>query len=406
MIQEITSFSVGTKIVFGKDASHHAGLELKVRNKKRALIVTDKGIVNAGLLGNILESLENSGIEYIVFDEVPPNPPSSTVAKGVEIFKEKECDSLVAVGGGSSIDACKAIGIMTVHDGGVIEYDNSSYGNREFQKEGPPVITVPTTSGTGSEVTQWALITDEKRNWKSAVGSPLMFPTVALVDPALTIGLPPSLTAATGIDALTHAIEAYTSKRAITGASPLTDAICLKSIELVGENLRKAYAQGDNYEARRNIMIGSTMAGVAFPQIGLGSTHALAHPLSGHFDVPHGVANAILLPYIMEYNLMCCPERFANIARSLGENIEGLNQMEAAEKAVVAIDKLKDDLNIPSLKSFKVDPRQFDILAEDAIQDGNNVTNPRNTGKEQALSLYLKAYNEDSLELSPTLVGS
>ncbi|PZE20903.1 iron-containing alcohol dehydrogenase [Paenibacillus xerothermodurans] len=392
MTNNIFTFVCATKIVFGQDASQKVGEELAVRNYKKTMIVTDQGIVKAGLLKGIIESISNNGIEYIVFDEVPPNPPSATVVKGVEVFRSNGCDSFVAVGGGSAMDACKTISMMTVNEGDINEYD---IGGKTFTKRGPDVITVPTTSGTGSEVTQWAVITDEKKNWKSSIGSPLMAPAVALVDPMLTLGLPPAITAATGVDALTHAIEAYTAKGALNGASPIADTLNLAAVRLIGENLREAYARGENYVAREKVMLGSTIAGIGFPQVGLGNAHALAHPLGGHYDIPHGVANAILLPYVMKFNLIACPSRFADIAVAMGENIEGLSPMEAAEKAVAAVQRLVKDTNIPSLKSFNIEDSAWSILAEDALKDMNSQTNPRKTSYQDLLDLFHRANDAD-----------
>ncbi|MDQ0220701.1 iron-containing alcohol dehydrogenase [Peribacillus cavernae] len=387
---ENSQFLCSTKIVFGKDASLQAGEVLAERNYKKTMIVTDKGIVKAGLLNGIIESITSNGIEYIIFDEVPPNPPSATVVKGIEVFRSNGCDSFVAVGGGSAMDACKTISMMTVNEGDINEYDN---GGKTFTKKGPDVITIPTTSGTGSEVTQWAVITDERKNWKSSIGSPLQAPAVALVDPMLTLGLPPAITAATGIDALTHAIEAYTTKAALNGAAPIADILNLEAVRLISANLREAYARGENYEAREKVMLGSTIAGIGFPQVGLGNAHALAHPLGGHYDVPHGVANAILLPYVMKFNLIACPGRFADIALAMGENIEGLSPMEAAEKAVVAVQKLVEDTNIPTLNTFNIKDSDWSILAEDALKDKNSETNPRQTSYQDLLNLFHEANN-------------
>jgi len=393
MAEQNFTFTLGTKTVFGKDTSRLAGEELSSRGHNRTMIVTDKGVVNAGLLKGILESLSAHNIDYIIFDEVPPNPPSSTVLKGVEVFNLNQCDSFIAVGGGSAMDCCKAISMMVVNDGDINEYD---IGGKEFSRKGPDVITIPTTSGTGSEVTQWAVITNEKTHWKASVGSPYMAPTVALVDPLLTIGLPPSLTAATGIDALTHAIEAYTTKGVLNGTSPITDGLSLQAIKLIGENLRQAYSQGENYEARKNTMLGSMIAGIAFPQAGLGNAHALAHPLGGHYDVPHGVANAILLPYVMKFNLVACPERFADIAVALGENIDGLSVMEAAEKAVEAVARLVKDTDIPALSSFNIKDEDLERLAEDALRDNNCNANPRKTRLQDLVDIYKQANSKKS----------
>ncbi len=381
-------FFVGTKIVFGKGVSNQVGEELSTRGFKKTLIVTDQGIVNAGLLKPIIQSLESAKVEFVVFDEVPPNPPIETVVKGVDIFQANACDSLVAIGGGSSMDACKAISMMTTNDGNVMDYD---IGGKTFENPGQPIVTIPTTSGTGSEVTQWSVITDEERNWKGSIGSPFMAPVATLVDPLLTLGLPPHITAATGVDALTHAIEAYTAKAALNGTSPVTDALALQAISLISNNLREAYAQGENYEAREKTMLGSMIAGMAFPQIGLGNAHALAHPLSGYYNVPHGVANAILLPYVVKFNLSACPERFVEIAKAMGENVEGLSLSAAAEKAVDAIESLVKDTDIPTLSSYNIKDEDWDKLANDAFKDNNCSSNPRKTSVEDLKNIYLEA---------------
>jgi len=385
-------FYVGTNVLFGKDASYKAGEELAARDLKKVMIVTDKGIVNAGLLSHIRESITFEGIEVVVFDEVPPNPPSATVVKGVEVFNENNCDSLVAVGGGSSMDACKAISMMLTNDGDINDFD-SFIGTRTFENPGYPVITIPTTAGTGSETTMAAVITNEKTHWKSSTVSPYMSPVVALVDPAITLGLPPHITAATGVDALTHAIEAYTAVGALNGKSPVSDALALQAIQLISGSLRQAYARGDNYEAREKMMSGSMIAGMAFLNVGLGSTHALAHPLGGYYDIPHGVANAILLPYVMKFNLSACPERYADIAKAMGENIEGLTVIEAAEKAVDAVTKLVKDTDIPLLNTYNVKDEDWQRMAEDAFKDNNSNDNPRKCRVEDLLNIYLEANN-------------
>lgn len=392
-------FFVGTQIVFGKNSSHRVGEELASRKLRKVMIVTDKGIINAGLLTHIKESLSNQGIEFIVYDGVPPNPPSATVVKGVKVFSENDCDSLIGVGGGSSMDTCKAISMMTTNEGDINDFD-SFIGTRAFEKPGYPVITIPTTAGTGSETTMAAVITNEKTHWKSSTTSPYMSPTVALVDPVITLGLPPHITAATGVDALTHAIESYTALGALNGGSPLTDALALKAIHLISGNLRQAYSRGENYQARENMMAGSMIAGMAFLNVGLGSTHALAHPLGGYYDIPHGVANAILLPYVMKFNLSACPGRFANIAKAMGENVEGLSTLEAADKAVKAVEKLVEDTNIPSLSSYNIKDEDWERMAEDAFKDNNSKTNPRKSSVEDLLNIYKKANSANSLIMS------
>jgi len=393
-LQDRFAFHTTTKFIFGKGVSLELAEELAARGFRKALVVTDPGIVKAGLLRGLLDSFVKNGVLYEVFSEVPPNPPSTIVRRGVQAFRDGGCDTLVAVGGGSVMDACKCIGIMTANEGDVIDYD-IGIGTRTFRRPGPAAYMVPTTSGTGSEVNHWGVITNEATHWKSSIGGPLMMPAGAYVDPALTLGLPPSITAATGMDALTHAIEAYTTKAALNGASPVTDLYSLEAIRLIGGHLRQAYAQGGNYEARRCMMLGSTMASLAFSSVGLGNTHGLAHPLGGHFDIPHGVANAMLLPHVMRFNVVACPERFADIAVALGENIEGLSVVEAADKAVASVVRLAKDVGIPRLRSFPATPADFERLAQDALRDVNTSNNPRASTLRDLIALYEQAYDAE-----------
>jgi alcohol dehydrogenase class IV len=395
MSEILFSFNIPMEIVFGKGVSNQVGHKMKSKGLKKALIVTDKGIVNAGLLEKIQSSLHSENIDYFVFDEVPPNPPASTVMQGASVYKDNNCDFLIAVGGGSVMDSCKCIGMIVENEGDILEYDIALENTREIEKVSAPTVMIPTTAGTGSEVNFWAVITDEHKHVKASIGATNMYPVLSLVDPEMTLKLPQHITAATGMDALTHAIEAYTARSTMLNSSPLTEAIALKAIQLISENIRQSYAKGYSYESRENMMLGSMMASMAFSNSGLGNTHSLAHPLGGHYDIPHGVANAILLPYVMEFNLSACPEKFQNIAIALGENVEKLSTIEAAHKAIKAVKSLSNDLNIPALKTFNIPENAWPELAEDALNDPNTLRNPRVSTLQDMLSLYEKAYYSD-----------
>lgn len=374
-------FSPSGSILFGHGVVAEIGKEVKELGVKKALIVTDKGVVKAGLLSKVEEPLKEAGIEVGVFDEVEPNPSVETVKKAAEIAKDY--DILVGLGGGSSIDTAKGAGILVTNGGEIEQYE----GINLVKVPPMPLVAVPTTAGTGAEATPFAVITDKKRDWKFAVGSPYNIPCLAVCDPDLTLTLPAHLTASTGMDALTHAIEGYTA----LANQPISEALALKAIELIGGNLRAAVARGElNKEARYNMMLGSTMAAMAFTNTILGICHSMAHPLGGLFNIGHGVANAICLPVIMEYNLIGNPEKFKNIAIAMGENVEGLSLLEAASKAVDAVKKLSKDIGIPRLSELGVKEEDLPKLAEEAMKGGDRSVNPRNTTLEDFIELYRK----------------
>jgi alcohol dehydrogenase len=376
-------FILPTIIKFGYGRAQEAGAEAVNLGCKKAMIVTDKGIIAAGLLEGILKSLSEKKITVAIFDDVEPNPRDTTVQKGVEKAKAEGIDLLVAVGGGSSMDVAKAIGVVLTHGGVINDYE----GLEAVIKPITPIIAIPTTVGTGSEVTFWSVITDTKRKFKMSVGSPLIAPRVALVDPLMVSKLPSKITASTGIDALTHAIEGYTCLL----AEPLTDASALYAIELISENIRQAVFT-ECVESKANMLLASLIAGIAFGNSDIAGVHSMAEAVGGLYDTPHGIANAILLPYVMEYNYLADPKKHARIALAMGENIQGLTQMEAAFKSVDAVKKLNKDLSIPSLKEVGVLEKDLEELAQRSFSNVSSGSNCRIITKNDYLNIFKKSY--------------
>jgi alcohol dehydrogenase len=350
----------------------------------KALIVSGKSTHGGKLAKDMRKILEDAGLKAVIFSGADPNPTDTSAMEGADIYRKENCNIIVAVGGGSPIDCAKAIGIV-VYNGGVI---NDYEGMGKVTKGTPPLIAVNTTAGTASEMTSFAVITDTKRRIKMAIADARITPDVAVNDPELMVSMSPALTAATGMDALTHAVEAYVS----TMATPTTDAAAIKAIELISKYLRKAVAHGEDVSTRDMMAHAEYLAGVAFNNASLGYVHSMAHQLGGFYDLPHGVCNAILLPYVEMYNMHVCPERFACIAKAMGEEIEGLNLEEAADRAIDAIKKLASDIGIPSgLKELGAREEDLEILAVNAMQDICHLTNPREFSKEDILEIYRKA---------------
>jgi alcohol dehydrogenase class IV len=375
-------FFVPTKLLFGAGCSNDVGKWLKDLGSSKILLVTDAGLKNIGVAGRIENRIRNEDLTVVTYSDVKENPTVENVHEGRDLIKKENIDAVVALGGGSSMDAAKAMGILSAHDGSIVEYE---LGLKPFVRNGPPLIAIPTTSGTGSEATMGAVITDPTTHRKFDVVDPMMAPRLSLVDPLLTVSLPAALTGATGMDALTHAIEGYTA----TLASPLTDALHLKAIELIGKNLVKAYTDGNNKEARTNIMMASLIAGIGFPNSGLGAVHGLSLPLGGRFNIPHGIANAIILPHVMNFNLSSCPNKFSDIAQAL----DGKNKN--PEQSVEAVLKLRRELSIPVLRSYDIQLKDLPLLAKDALgRNSNCVTNPKVVTEVNAIEIYRSALAE------------
>jgi alcohol dehydrogenase class IV len=375
-------FHTPGRLLFGDGCSDDVGKWMKELGATRVLLVTDPGVVKVGFADRVRKALEAERLQVRIYDNVSENPTIADVDRGRDVILEQRIDGFVALGGGSPMDAAKAMAILAVHGGSIVEHE---LGLKPFSRPGAPLIAIPTTAGTGSESTKGAVISDPVTHRKFDVWDPLMAPRLALVDPLLTRSLPPSLTGSTGMDALTHAIEGYTA----TLASPLTDALHLKAILLLGANLLRAYRDGSDLEARRNLMMASMIAGVGFPNSGLGSVHGLSLPLGGRFGIPHGVANAIMLPHVMTFNLEACPQKFGEIAAALGAPGRG---PAAAVEAVLA---LRRDLGIPRLSSFRVQEEDLPAMARDALgRNSNCVTNPRPTSEKDAVRIYQRALEE------------
>ena len=382
------TFIIPPVLITGSGSSEKVGEESKKLGVKKALIVTDEVLSKLGILEGVKKALSEIKIEFAIYDKISTEPTVDYVREGLKAYKENGCDFLVALGGGSALDTAKAISIMITNPGSIEEYK----GLGKVTKEGVPLMAIPTTGGTGSEVTQFTIITDTKTSVKMLIGSPFIMPRVAIVDPLLTLSCPRSLSAAVGIDALTHAIEAYVSLK----SQPMSDIFCLSAIELISGNLRQAWANGNNVEAREKTMLGALQAGIAFSNASVALVHGMSRPIGAYFHVPHGASNAALLGVVTEFSLIGNPVRYAHIAKAMGENISGLTDLEAAQLAAKSIKTLIKDIKIPSLKELGVEKEKLDQLApkmaEDAIASGSPGNNPRQATKEEIVELYKIAY--------------
>lgn len=370
--------------LMGAGCVKEIGKHAKDLGATKALIVSGKSKHGERLALDIYKIIKDAGLEGTIFPGADPNPTDTSVMEGADIYRKEDCNIIIAVGGGSPMDCAKAIGIV-VYNGGLI---NDYEGVGKVTKGIPPLITVNTTAGTASEMTSFTIITDTKRHIKMAIVDPHITPDIAVNDPELMVSMPPALTAATGMDALTHAVEAYVS----TMATPTTDAAAIKSIELISKYLREAVAHGEDVRTRDMMAHAEYLAGIAFNNASLGYVHSMAHQLGGLYNLPHGICNAILLPYVEAYNKQVVPERFADIARAMGEKVEGLSHEEAADRAIEAIRRLALDIGIPSgLKELGAKEEDLELLAEHAMQDVCRLTNPRELSKEDIIEIYRKA---------------
>ena len=379
-------FHLPTRIRFGAGISKEVGLEAKGLGATKVLIVADKGVIGAGITRPVEESLKEAGIQYIYHDNLNSNPRIWQCEEGYEVAKKEGVDCLVAVGGGTSMDAAKTIGVLLTHGGRVRDW----VGFDTLKTRITPLICIPTTAGTGSEVTPDAVITDTDNHVKLDIFDIKIAPWVALVDPNVLMGLPQHIMASTGVDALTHAIEGYTNNR----ATPITDSFALRAIDLISANIRKAVLEREP-EAVSAMMMGSTLAGLSFGYSDVAADHCMSQALGGKYDVPHGVACAVFLTVTSEYNIPACTERYADIARHMGVETSGMTELEAAHAAVKEIQKLCGDLNIPKFRELdKVDPKDFPELAQASFDCVSTPSNPREITVSDFLELLKKAYNE------------
>ncbi|HTQ58081.1 MAG TPA: iron-containing alcohol dehydrogenase [Bryobacteraceae bacterium] len=369
--QNFNFFPVPTDIHFGCGMVRSLPERLGALGARRAMLITDPGVRAAGVLDQVTRVLQEAAVDFAVCDKVKPDSGSALIDETVAEAKAAGADSIVGIGGGSSLDTAKAVAALATNAGSALEY----VGLHKIRNRPLPMIAIPTTAGTGSEVTLWSVFTDETRAVKAAIGSILIYPAVALCDPDLTLGLPPNVTAATGMDALAHAIECYTNNN----CQPISGALALRAMELIGRYLRSAVLNGGNRQARYGMMLASTMAGIAMNPTRLGLAHALAMPL-GSWDlrVPHGVVLAITLPNVMEFNYRAEPDRFVDVARALGEAVDGLPRLAAAARSVSAVRELAADIGIPKgLGEFGVSAKHVRPVVDEAMKSGNVPVNPR-----------------------------
>lgn len=374
--EQVYGYFIPSVTLIGIGAAKQIPEKIKALGGSKPLIVTDKGITGAGITKQITDLLDAAKMKYVVYDETIPNPTDTNVHAGVDVYKKEKCDSLITLGGGSSHDCGKGVGLVIANGGKIHDYE----GVDKSSKPMPPYLAVNTTAGTASEMTRFCIITDTSRHVKMAIVDWRVTPGIAVDDPMLMVGMPPALTAATGMDALTHAVEAYVS----TIANPMTDSAAEKAIELIAKYLRPAVANGQDIEAREGMCFAQYLAGMAFNNASLGHVHAMAHQLGGFYDLPHGECNAILLPHVEKFNLIAKMDRFVKIAQLLGENTAGLAPRDAAELALVGIKKLSADIGIPSglielgkRYGKEVKASDIDTMVGNAQKDACGLTNPR-----------------------------
>jgi len=381
LADEVFGFYIPTVTLMGIGAHKQLGEQMQALGGKKPFICTDKGITASGLTEKIAGLVREAGATPTIFDETVPNPTDKNVGQGLEVFKKNNCDMIISLGGGSPHDCAKGVGIIATNGGNIRDFE----GLNKSKKAMPPFIAINTTAGTASEMTRFCIITDTTRHVKMAIVDWRTTPNVAINDPLLMVGMPPSLTAATGMDALTHAVEAYVS----TAATPVTDACALQTISLVSKHLRAAVANGADIEARNQMAYAEYLGGMAFNNASLGHVHAMAHQLGGFYNLPHGVCNAILLPHVERFNLIAKLSRFVDIARALGEKVDGLSERDGAQKALDAIRVLSADVGIPSgLKELGVKEADLKIMAENAQKDACGLTNPRRPTLENVIEIY------------------
>lgn len=357
---------------------------IQSQNFKQGLIVSDTVLNEIGVVKNFAELLDAANVKNVVFDRAQPNPTVSNVNDGLAVLAKHDCDFVVSLGGGSPHDCAKGIALVATNGGEIADYE----GVDQSPKPQLPLIAINTTAGTASEMTRFAIITDEVRHVKMAIVDKHTTPVLSVNDPSLMIGMPASLTAATGMDALTHAIEAYVS----TAATPITDAVALKAIELIQTYLPIAVSQGDNIDAREKMAYAQFMAGMAFNNASLGYVHAMAHQLGGFYDLPHGVCNAVLLPHVQRYNAQVVPKRLSDIAAAMGVDVTNLTDALGAQAAIKAIEILSKEVGIPSgLTALKVDVKDIPELSNNALKDVCGLTNPIQASHEEICGIYLAA---------------
>lgn len=372
------------EFVYGTGAMHLAGPYIKSFSARKVLLVTDPGIIQAGWVEKLERDLLADGIDHVLFQGVTPNPKDWEVMAGAEVFRDTGCDVIVAIGGGSPMDCAKGIGIVSANDGHILDFE----GVDQIPRPGPPLICIPTTAGTSADVSQFVIITNTSQKVKVAIISKSVVPDVALIDPETTTTMPSDLTAATGMDALVHACEAYVSNI----SSPITDLTALEAIRLVSENLVDAVSNPTDMKYRNNMMMGSLLAGLAFSNASLGLVHGMAHSLGGLLDLAHGACNAVLLDAVIDFNFEAVPDKYGDIGEALGLQLKDLSPCDTKAAILKVIAELRRNAGISStLGDLGVSRTDFDQLATNAIKDPCVATNPRKPTLEDIKALYERA---------------
>jgi len=384
-MSKIATFQTTSRIVMGAGSLENIGAEVKRLGSGRAVVITDPGLVKTGIVAKVEDLLSAAGLKVTRFDEVEADPSYETAVKAAEQVKRAGADVIVGIGGGSAQDVAKVASVLGTNEGPVAKY----FGIDLLPNPGVKLILVPTTAGTGSEVTPIAILSDHHEKLKKGIVSPYLFPSTAILDPLLTLGLPPHVTAATGMDALIHAVEAFTSKH----ATSMTDLLAMQAIRMICANIRTAFANGDNIEARAEMLEASMLAGMAFANAGVTAVHAFAYPIGAEYHIPHGVANSIMLVPVMEFNMFGNIAKFARLAELLGECVNGLSRREAALKAIAALRVLADDVQVPAgLKSFGVQEQAIPELAKGVMKVTRLLANnPRVLTVDDAEAIYRRA---------------
>jgi len=376
-----SAFFIPTVNLMGAGCLKDATDSIQSQGFKKGLIVTDKILSQIGMVNQVQNLLSERDVETVVFDGTQPNPTISNVNDGLALLADNECDFVISLGGGSPHDCAKGIALVAANGGKIGDYE----GVDQSAKPMLPLIAINTTAGTASEMTRFCIITDEERHIKMAIVDKHTTPLISVNDPELMLAKPASLTAATGMDALTHAVEAYVS----IAATPITDAVAIKAIELIQAHLRKAVENGDDIEAREQMAYAQFMAGMAFNNASLGYVHAMAHQLGGFYDLPHGVCNAILLPHVQRYNAQVCPQRLRDVAKAMGVDVEAMTDEQGAEAAIDAIVALAKDVGIPAgIQELGAKSEDIPTLADNALKDACGFTNPKQATHEEISAIF------------------
>ncbi|MBA7494415.1 1,3-propanediol dehydrogenase [subsurface metagenome] len=385
-MNKVGEFYTPGKIIFGPGGLSQVGAEAKRLGNKVLVVLGRSAMRKSGTLDRLTHLLTENNLKYIIYENIPSDPTVETVDTGASLARKGSCNLVIALGGGSVLDTGKAISAMVANEGSVVDYQEIEGKGKKFQHKTLPFIAIPTTSGTGSEATKNAVITNTEFSLKKSIRDPMLIPEVALVDPELTLSLPPRITAVCGGDALTQCIESYLGKK----SQEITDALALYAIGLIRKSLVKAVKDGKNLEARKDMAMAALLSGLCLSNSGLGAAHALSHPLGVYYKIPHGLSCAVLLPYVMEFNLPVVTKKLAKITEYLGENISSLSETEAAQSAIYKVKEMLSAVGIKeNLSEWRIKEKNFSQLIKSA-KGGSLNNNPRNTSDEDLIELLRK----------------